>query len=103
MISEERPPSQPGLWLKPERAAWPFWPRPLVLPRPLPMPRPTRRRTFLLPGAGFRSFSFILFSLFDLKQEGDLVHHAANVMGVLDDAGVAGLAQAQGANRGALV
>ena len=36
------PPSKPSLWKPPERAFWPLWPRPAVLPQPEPTPRPTR-------------------------------------------------------------
>ena len=36
------PPSKPTRTLPPERAFWPLWPRPPVLPLPEPAPRPFR-------------------------------------------------------------
>src|SRR3954466_9970260 len=56
------PPSKPTLWKPPERAFWPLWPRPAVLPQPEPPPRPTRWRTLFAPGAGFREFNRMLGS-----------------------------------------
>src|SRR6185436_631001 len=53
------PPSKPTLWNPPERARWPLWPRPAVLPQPEPTPRPTRWRLLFEPGAGLRLLSFM--------------------------------------------
>ena len=39
------PPSKPIRTLPPERAFWPLWPRPAVLPLPVPAPRPWRLPT----------------------------------------------------------
>src|SRR5688572_16470759 len=70
------PPSKPSLWKPPERAFWPLWPRPAVLPQPEPTPRPTRCRSFLDPGAGFNEFNRM--SVLDAHQVGDAVDHAAH-------------------------
>ena len=51
------PPSKPGRTLPPDRAFWPLWPRPQVLPPPAAMPRPTRFFVFVLPSAGPREFN----------------------------------------------
>src|SRR5688572_451623 len=51
------PPSKPRRTPRPERAFWPFVPRPAVLPLPLPWPRPTRLRSRFVPGFGRRSSS----------------------------------------------
>src|SRR5882672_6219583 len=82
------PPSKPTLWKPPERARWPLWPRPAVLPQPEPTPRPTRCRSLFDPGAGLNVFSFInnyrrfgfsaLNQLVDPDQIVDLVDHAAH-------------------------
>src|SRR4029453_11232070 len=71
------PPSKPTLWKPPERARWPLWPRPAVLPQPEPMPRPTRWRSCLAPGAGFRELSRI-----DAHQIADFFDHAAHRRGI---------------------
>src|SRR5262249_10253260 len=36
-----------------ERAFWPFWPRPAVLPSPDPTPRPTRSRSVFAPSGAW--------------------------------------------------
>ena len=46
------PPSKPGLTPPPERAFWPLWPLPAVLPLPEPLPRPLRKAFLTEPGAG---------------------------------------------------
>ena len=51
------PPSKPSKCMLPERAFWPFPPRPAVLPRPEPWPRPTRLRTLVAPRGAFSWFS----------------------------------------------
>src|SRR5947207_791392 len=55
----------------PERACWPLWPLPDVLPWPEPGPRPIFLRRFLAPGAGRRSSSFMRH----LEHVGDLRDH----------------------------
>src|SRR3954447_26076923 len=73
------PPSKPTLWKPPERARWPLWPRPAVLPQPEAPPRPTRCRSLLEPGAGFSSLSFMsVIRLVDPHEIVDLVDHAAH-------------------------
>src|SRR5688572_25572484 len=75
------PPSKPTLWKPPERARWPLWPRPAVLPQPEATPRPTRWRDCLEPAAGLSEFSFMICSLssgLDPDQVVDLVDHAAH-------------------------
>ena len=46
----------------PERAFWPLWPLPDVLPVPDPMPRPIRLRFRVEPGLSLIALSFILLS-----------------------------------------
>src|SRR3954462_15885270 len=69
------PPSKPTLWKPPERAFWPLWPRPAVLPQPEPPPRPSRCRSLFAPGAGFNEFS--LMSVLDANQVVLPVNHTA--------------------------
>src|SRR6185503_11410523 len=94
------PPSKPTLWKPPERARWPLWPRPAVLPQPEPTPRPTRWRSLLEPGAGFRELSFM--SALDPHQVEHFFDHAAHRrrVGQLGDAVDA--AQPEPAHRGAM-
>src|SRR5262245_56834294 len=47
----------------PERAFWPFTPRPAVLPEPEPMPRPRRFLECVAPSSSRSSLSFIVFLL----------------------------------------
>src|SRR5258708_6988300 len=70
------PPSKPTLWKPPERARWPLWPRPAVLPQPEPTPRPTRCRSLFDPGAGFRVLSFM--SALDPHEVVHPLDHAAH-------------------------
>src|SRR6185369_6793606 len=44
----------------PERAFWPFTPRPAVLPLPEPGPRPTRMRFLVEPSRGLSSLSLVM-------------------------------------------
>src|ERR1700724_2989828 len=44
----------------PERAFWPFTPRPAVLPLPEPGPRPTRMRFLVEPGLGDSSLCLVI-------------------------------------------
>src|SRR5579859_1257817 len=94
------PPSKPTLWKPPERALWPLWPRPAVLPQPEPMPRPTRWRGCLEPGAGFKPFSFI--SAIDAHQVVDLVDHPAHFGSVVELHDVVDPLQAEATNRVAM-
>src|SRR5262245_24003268 len=91
------PPSKPSLWKPPERAFWPLWPRPAVLPQPEPTPRPTRWRSFFEPGAGLSELSRI-----DSHQVVDLVDHAAHRRRVRDLDRLIDLFQAQAAHRRAM-
>src|SRR5436190_392175 len=59
MCSGIWPPSKP--WTDtPERAFWPFTPRPAVLPLPEPPPRPTRMRFLVEPSLGASSLSLVI-------------------------------------------
>src|SRR5262249_47812262 len=71
------------LMLPLERAFWPFWPRPAVLPRPEPTPRPTRVRAWVAPSGAWslERMSMLLpalgLDLLDLEEVDDLLDHAA--------------------------
>src|SRR5689334_19930026 len=81
------PPSKP-LMRTPERAVWPFPPRPACLPLPEPMPRPTRMRFLREPGLSAISLSFIALLLVclllvdDANEMMNLFDHAAHRRGV---------------------
>src|SRR6185369_7175578 len=92
------PPSKPTLWKPPERARWPLWPRPAVLPQPEPMPRPTRWRSCLAPGAGFSPLSRMLALQPD--EIGHAVDHAAHLGGVDEFDHMVHAPQAQAAHGG---
>src|SRR5688572_31164848 len=84
MCSGIWPPSKPAM-ATPERAFWPFTPRPPVLPLPEPMPRPTRIRFLVEPSLSRISLSFMTPSLLpvrggflDAHEVLDLFDHAAN-------------------------
>src|SRR6185437_1829153 len=95
-------------WL-PERDFWPFWPRPDVLPLPEPSPRPIRLRSRWLPSAG-RSWcspgAAVVSSAIDLLHLHERVHapqHALQHRGVVADGLGVDLAQAERAQRAAML
>src|SRR3954467_12821774 len=102
------PPSKFARLLEPAREPAPFCPRPAVLPVPEPSPRPTRLRALREPGAGLRECrpmrcsASSLSAIGDLHEVADPVHHAADLLVVLDLDRVADPAQAQRAQRLAL-
>src|SRR5215203_5518840 len=100
------PPSKRARDLAPERDPAPFCPRPEVLPVPEPSPRPTRLRGLREPGAGAsecRPMRSSRSSAIDAHEVADGVHHPASLRGVLDLDRVADPAQAEGAQRVALL
>src|SRR5215203_1639252 len=100
------PPSKLILFFAPEREPAPFCPRPEVLPVPEPSPRPTRLRGLREPGAGAsecRPMRSSRSSAIDAHEVADGVHHPASLRGVLDLDRVADPAQAEGAQRVALL
>src|SRR3954451_10901858 len=70
------PPSNPRLFLKPERDFAPLCPRPAVLPLPEPWPRPTRFLACLAPLGGRRLLKFMTL-LSDLDEVPHLEDHPA--------------------------
>src|SRR3954454_12833761 len=98
------PPSKPTLWKPPERARWPLWPRPAVLPQPEAPPRPTRCRSLLEPGAGFSSLSFMaVIRLVDPHEIVDLVDHAAHRRRFDELGDLVDFFQAEADHRGAMI
>src|SRR6185312_13821104 len=95
-------------WL-PARDFWPFWPRPDVLPLPEPSPRPTRLRSRWLPSAG-RSWcspgAAVVSSAIDLlhlHERVDAAQHALQHRRVVADGLGVDLAQAERAQRAAML
>src|SRR3954471_10152746 len=98
------PPSWPTFFFAPAREPAPFWPRPEVLPKPEPSPRPIRFLRWREPGFGFRLCSPISsWSAIDSHQVGNLRQHAAGHVAVLLLGGAPDLAQAERAQRVALL
>src|SRR5262249_42614268 len=83
---------------------WPFVPRPAVLPPRPPVPRPTRFARLFAPGAGFRSWSFMVrLDLFHLGEVRHLCEHAADLGAVRERVRLADAAETEGAEGAALV
>src|SRR5437763_1717445 len=82
-------------------------PLPAVLPPLPPMPRPTRRLAFVEPGAGFRSWILMvtgnLSELYDFDEMRHSCDHPADLGAVGQRVGAADLAEAERAQRAAVL
>src|SRR5687767_566870 len=80
------------------RAPWPFMPRPAVLPRRPAVPRPTRMRSWVDPGAGWRSWTLMGMSalrVFDPDEMRDLGQHPPDLGSVGQGVRLADAAEAE--------
>src|SRR3954447_15488573 len=97
------PPSKRTRLRAPLREPAPLWPRPDVLPMPEPWPRPTRLRSLRAPLLGPSEWRPIFSAIFDLHEVADRVDQPAHGRMVVALGGAADLAEAERAQRLALL